>query len=607
MPDNNVVQYTNPPQSRNEAILESIVEGTEYNDPPESRIEDLLLQVKEAFEEGGGGGGGTTVVANPTLTSIEENLEAIKIGNGKYNNPIDGLTYDMGLFSTFAVIGDSFASGNIGSDNTKMRWGQILANRFGIGYLHLSKGGLSTRTWLTDANGLAKMQSSAAQDLYIFALGINDSKISNYIGAITDITNYNDPSQYPDTFYGNYGKIIEAVRTKAPGARLIMTTVAPNIANINTAIRAIAQYYQIPLIDIVNDVFFSDTSYWKASFYGGHPSALGYSSMAKRYAFLISKCITTNKEYFRYMYIPELAYITATKSDTVIPLNGEVTTNDITVTATMTTGTTKNVTSSASINTSGVNTAVEGTYQIVVSYTEGGITKTDTITVTVEDISQKTLVEITASVTNTTVIQGQTYTPQGLVVTAQYSDSSEENVTSSAQVGTIDTSTTGNKSLNISYTEGGITKDTSITIEVIALAEPTLIYDISFVKEITAYNNFGAPTIHDGKGYKPSSGASSFGKVDFDASEDGRALYYKLTGTGIEHGCGNFNTQIGSTTILNNYTLALANDWTPLLDKNGNQVYAESGKAFSTAFGSGSNSGATFPISLNCRLYIGYV
>ena len=44
------------PQSRNEAILESIVEGTEYTDPPQSRIEDLLLQVKEVIEEGGGGG-----------------------------------------------------------------------------------------------------------------------------------------------------------------------------------------------------------------------------------------------------------------------------------------------------------------------------------------------------------------------------------------------------------------------------------------------------------------------------------------------------------------------------------------------------------------------
>lgn len=42
-------------QSRNESILQSIIDGTQYTDPPQSRIEDLLLQVKEVIEEGGGG------------------------------------------------------------------------------------------------------------------------------------------------------------------------------------------------------------------------------------------------------------------------------------------------------------------------------------------------------------------------------------------------------------------------------------------------------------------------------------------------------------------------------------------------------------------------
>ena len=46
--------YTNPPQSRNEAILRATIDGTEYKDPPQSRIEDLLLELKEAIEEGGG-------------------------------------------------------------------------------------------------------------------------------------------------------------------------------------------------------------------------------------------------------------------------------------------------------------------------------------------------------------------------------------------------------------------------------------------------------------------------------------------------------------------------------------------------------------------------
>lgn len=44
------------PQSRNEAILQATIDGTEYTDPPQSRIEDLLLQLKEVIEEGGGGG-----------------------------------------------------------------------------------------------------------------------------------------------------------------------------------------------------------------------------------------------------------------------------------------------------------------------------------------------------------------------------------------------------------------------------------------------------------------------------------------------------------------------------------------------------------------------
>lgn len=50
--------YTDPPQSRNEAIIKSTIDGTQYTDPPQSRIEDLLIELKAAVE--GGGGGGTT-------------------------------------------------------------------------------------------------------------------------------------------------------------------------------------------------------------------------------------------------------------------------------------------------------------------------------------------------------------------------------------------------------------------------------------------------------------------------------------------------------------------------------------------------------------------
>ena len=60
------VEYTRPPQSRNEAILDSIVEGIPYTDPPQSRIEDLLLQVKEVIEEGGQDESATRASIAPT-------------------------------------------------------------------------------------------------------------------------------------------------------------------------------------------------------------------------------------------------------------------------------------------------------------------------------------------------------------------------------------------------------------------------------------------------------------------------------------------------------------------------------------------------------------
>ena len=50
----NGTEYTDPPQSRNEAILKSILDKEEYTEEPQSRIEDLLLQLKEMIEQGGG-------------------------------------------------------------------------------------------------------------------------------------------------------------------------------------------------------------------------------------------------------------------------------------------------------------------------------------------------------------------------------------------------------------------------------------------------------------------------------------------------------------------------------------------------------------------------
>ena len=56
-------------QSRNEAILRSIIDGTEYVALPQSRIEELLLQLKEVIVAGGG-----SVSPEDMQAAIEEYL-----------------------------------------------------------------------------------------------------------------------------------------------------------------------------------------------------------------------------------------------------------------------------------------------------------------------------------------------------------------------------------------------------------------------------------------------------------------------------------------------------------------------------------------------------
>ncbi|MCQ2801082.1 MAG: clostripain-related cysteine peptidase [Bacilli bacterium] len=77
-----------------------------------------------------------------------------------------------------------------------------------------------------------------------------------------------------------------------------------------------------------------------------------------------------------------------------------------------------------------------------------------------------TLSSISASDYTKEVYQNEAYTFDGKV-TAKYSDGSTKDVTSKATIGTISTTTLGDKSLSISYTEDNITKTTSAKITVI--------------------------------------------------------------------------------------------------------------------------------------------
>ena len=181
-----------------------------------------------------------------------------------------------------------------------------MARTNGIECTNYSKGGLSTRTWLTSSYGLTKLLSDEAKNLYWLALGINDyyGLGDDYLGTIDDIKDdYNDN---PDTFYGNYGKIIAQIKNHAPNAKLIIITtpwvdktraMTTTQKNYNTAIKEIAEKFEICFIDQNDDNFIGSDLYAKY-FVWGHPQAISYAGMAKALERLFNKAVTNYVDYF---------------------------------------------------------------------------------------------------------------------------------------------------------------------------------------------------------------------------------------------------------------------------------------------------------------------
>ena len=222
---------------------------------------------------------------------------------------------NLSMFETFGVIGDSFASGvlmtdaSTGAAHYNLSWGQVLARSLGTECINFSEGGLTTKTWLTSAKGLPLLLSSNAQDIYYLALGINDAyHLSNApvvpLGTIDDIKA--DYTQNPDSFYGNYGRIIDQIKAKAPKAKLIMFTVAtysnatyssPNKTSISNAIKEIANHYSIPVIEQDADWFFRSDFYLNNMVFS-HPTAPLYSGMANAFKRMIESAIHDNYSYF---------------------------------------------------------------------------------------------------------------------------------------------------------------------------------------------------------------------------------------------------------------------------------------------------------------------
>ena len=172
---------------------------------------------------------------------------------------------------------------------------------------------------------------------------------------------------------------------------------------------------------------------------------------------------------------------------------GDYYTFDGKVTAKYSDGTSKDVTSSAEIGL--ISTMNLGEQSLLIKYQEDGKQVSTSIKITVKEkeTPAPTLTEITVSDYTNHVYKDETYNFDGKV-TAKYSDGTSKDVTSSADIDPISTSTLGTKTGNVSYTEGTVTKTAtySVTVEekgpeyeTITVEEAVKIIDGQGVNEIS--------------------------------------------------------------------------------------------------------------------------
>lgn len=237
--------------------------------------------------------------------NINETYPCFKIINYGQNYPYNFTS--MSMFPNIGVLGDSFASGSLHTQseyvltNVELSWPQILARKLGITATNFSQGGMTTKTFLTNENvGLPKLLDSPQQQLYIIAFGINDyNRIldgSYTMGDASDIKE--DYTQNPDTFYGNYARIINSIMNYAPYCKIVCCGAMRSAQMaINTNIEEIANICGVPYIRPLDDNFFVSLFY-QTSIYDGHPVAYAYAGIAEAVERLINNCVIINRDYF---------------------------------------------------------------------------------------------------------------------------------------------------------------------------------------------------------------------------------------------------------------------------------------------------------------------
>ena len=251
-------------------------------------------------------------------------LALISTGLNAQENPIAQISKNPGwcsIFHKWGIIGDSLCSGEHEytradgkkgwNDNYEYSWGQrMVAAIGGAEGENYSQGGETAKGWIDHfwnypLNRNADVDAKARpKQVYIIALGENDANVKAEPGdPLTDI-NREDYNLNADTFSGNYGGIIQRVKSIQPDARFFVVTMPKSDskakAELNKRIRKMPEIFdKVYLIDL--EKYAPD--YWAEDFRSryfvlGHMNAAGYQWTAWMFMTYIDWIVENNIEDF---------------------------------------------------------------------------------------------------------------------------------------------------------------------------------------------------------------------------------------------------------------------------------------------------------------------
>lgn len=250
----------------------------------------------------------TIPLAIPDSKEVGDRISTLESNIG-YNSK----TFDVSLFRELAVCGGSFDNGYYYTGeaespitNNALSWLSCLARKNGVNATNYAVTSINTYTYLTNTNGLPKVLNDSAKDLYILTFGGNDASQlgSSYLGTVADITD--DYTQNPNTFYGNYARIIEQIQAHAPKAKIVLgmwyipnleTQEAVRLQFFNAS-KEIATHYSLPYIEWKSDSWITSNEF-KNNIIHGHPSVIEFTGIANAFERIFSKAVSDNISYFK--------------------------------------------------------------------------------------------------------------------------------------------------------------------------------------------------------------------------------------------------------------------------------------------------------------------